>query len=75
MRLYGGEAVRLDGEVAGRVRSCAHAFTVGRTVALAALPPGLEEGTRVTVEALGEPVEAQVAPDVLYDPQNLRVRA
>lgn len=74
-RLYGGEAVRLGGEVAGRVRTCAHAFTVGRTVALATLPPGLEEGARVTVEVLGEPVEAQVAPDVLYDPQNLRVRA
>ena len=74
-RLYGGEAVRLGGEVAGRVRTCAHAFTVGRTVALATLPPELEEGARVTVEVLGEPVEAQVAPDVLYDPQNLRVRA
>jgi 4-methylaminobutanoate oxidase (formaldehyde-forming) len=74
LRLYGGEAVRVDGEVAGRVRSCAYAFTVARNVALATLPPQLDEGARVTVEILGEPIAAEVAPDVLYDPDNLRVR-
>ncbi|MEA2394816.1 MAG: hypothetical protein QOJ82_2707 [Solirubrobacteraceae bacterium] len=75
LRLYGGEAVRVDGEVVGRVRSCAYAFTVGRNVALATVPPGLGEGDRVSVEVLGEPVVAEIAPDVLYDPDNLRVRA
>ncbi len=63
--VYGGEAVRVDGAVVGRVRSAAYAFTVGRNVALATLPPGVEEGARVTVEVLGEPVSAVVAPDVL----------
>ncbi|MEA2275138.1 MAG: hypothetical protein QOC78_98 [Solirubrobacteraceae bacterium] len=75
LRLYGGEAVRVDGEVVGRVRSCAYAFTVGRNVALATVPPDLGEGDRVSVEVLGEPVVAEIAPDVLYDPDNLRVRA
>jgi 4-methylaminobutanoate oxidase (formaldehyde-forming) len=75
LRLYGGEAVRVDGEVVGRVRSCAYAFTVGRNVALATVPPELGVGDRVSVEVLGEPVAAEIAPDVLYDPESLRVRA
>jgi 4-methylaminobutanoate oxidase (formaldehyde-forming) len=73
LRLYGGEAVRRDGEVVGRVRSCAYAFTLGRNVALASVPATLGEGAAVEVEVLGEPVGAEVAADVLYDPQNLRL--
>jgi glycine cleavage system aminomethyltransferase T/glycine/D-amino acid oxidase-like deaminating enzyme len=75
LRLYGGEPVRRDGRVVGRVRSCAYGFTVRRNIALATVPPELEEGARVAVEVLGEPVGATVAPDVLYDPDHLRVRA
>lgn len=72
--LYGGEAVRIDGRVVGRVRTAAYGFTVGRNVVLATVPPDCEQGARVTVDVLGEPVEAEVAADVLYDPENLRVR-
>jgi glycine cleavage system aminomethyltransferase T/glycine/D-amino acid oxidase-like deaminating enzyme len=72
--LYGGEAVRVDGEIAGRVRSCAYAHTVGRTVALASVPPEIPAGAKVTVEVLGDPVAAEPAPTVLYDPENARVR-
>ena len=43
--LYGGEAVRLGGEAAGRVRSCAYGFTVRRNIAYAYLPPAATEGT------------------------------
>jgi 4-methylaminobutanoate oxidase (formaldehyde-forming) len=73
--LYGGEAVRVDGEVVGRVRSCAYGFTVRRNVALATLPPELGIGAPVTVEVLGDGVRAEVAPDVLYDPEGTRVRS
>lgn len=72
--LYGGEAVRRGGAIVGRVRSCAYAHTLGRNVALASLEPELEIGARVEVEVLGEPVAAEVAPTVLYDPANARVR-
>jgi 4-methylaminobutanoate oxidase (formaldehyde-forming) len=75
LRLYGGEAVRLDGEVVGRVRSCAYAFTLGRNVALATVPATLEQGAALSVEVLGDPVGAELAADVLYDPQNLRLTA
>jgi 4-methylaminobutanoate oxidase (formaldehyde-forming) len=72
--LYGGEAVRLGGETAGRVRSCAYGFTVRRNIAYAYLPPAVTEGTELEVEVLGEPVAARVAADVLYDPSHARVR-
>jgi 4-methylaminobutanoate oxidase (formaldehyde-forming) len=75
LQVYGGEAVRVDGEIAGRVRSAAYGFTAGAQVALASLPPGLEEGAGVVVEVLGEPVGARVAPDVLHDPEGARLRA
>ena len=35
----------------------------------------LPEGAKVQVDVLGELVPATVAPDVLYDPGNERVRA
>jgi glycine cleavage system aminomethyltransferase T len=72
--LHGGEAVRVDGRTAGRVRSCAYGFTVRRNIAYAYLPAGVAEGSPVEVEVLGAPVAAEVAADVLYDPEHLRVR-
>ena len=59
----------------GRARSAAYGFTVRRNVALAKVPSELEEGAEVLVDVLGELVPAVVAPDVLYDPANQRVRA
>jgi 4-methylaminobutanoate oxidase (formaldehyde-forming) len=72
--IYGGEAVMHQGGVIGRVRSAAYGYTVGRTIANAYLPAGLAEGTPLAIEALGRAVPAQIAADVLYDPENARVR-
>ncbi len=72
--LYGGEAVRLDGRTVGRVRSCAYGHTVRRNIAYAYLPAATAAGAELEVEVLGEPVAAQVAADVLYDPGHERVR-
>ncbi len=74
LTLYGGEAVHADGAVIGRVRSAAYGFTVGRNVALAKVPSGLAEGVEVSVDVLGELVPAVVVRDVLYDPENARLR-
>ncbi len=65
--VYGGEAVRIDGTVAGRVRTSAYGFSVKRMVALATVPPEVEVGAAVTVDVLGEPVGARLAPDALLD--------
>ena len=76
LNLFGGEAVHAGGSVAGRVRSCAFGHTVGRNVAYAYLPAEIGPGTTgVQVEVLGQLVDAEVAEDVLYDPDHLRVRA
>lgn len=74
-RLYGGEAVLAADEVVGRVRTAAYGYTVGRHIALATLPPDLDPEARLSVEVLGDPVAAELAPDVLHDPENRRIRA
>ena len=66
--IYGGEAVRRDGEIVGRVRSCAYGFTVRRNVALASVPAALPTGDRVTVDVFADAAEAEVSPDSLVRP-------
>jgi len=76
LNLYGGEAVHAGGEVVGRVRSCAFGHTVKRNVAYAYLPAEIGPGAAgIEIEVLGQLVRAEVAEDVLYDPDHLRVRA
>jgi glycine cleavage system T protein len=73
--VYGGEAVLAGGDVVGRLRSCAYGYTVRRNVALAYLPSDLGIGDRVDVEVFGDSVPAEVADDVLVDPEGKRVRS
>jgi glycine cleavage system aminomethyltransferase T/glycine/D-amino acid oxidase-like deaminating enzyme len=72
--VYGGEAIHAEGAVVGRVRSAGYGFTVGRNVALGYVPAELEEGIKVGIEVFGEVLPAEIARDVLYDPENARVR-
>jgi glycine cleavage system aminomethyltransferase T len=75
--IYGGEAVWKDGQVLGRLRSGGYGYTVGRNIGLVYLPVDLAQavGTPLEIEVFGERVPAEVAPDVLYDPQGARIRA
>lgn len=75
LTVYGGEAVRAGDEVVGRLRSCAYGFTVGRNLAFAYLPPALGPGDRLEVEVFGDLVPAEVAEDVLVDPEGKRMRS
>jgi glycine cleavage system T protein len=77
LTVYGGEAVWKDGRVLGRFRSGGYGHTVGRNVGLVYLPADLARavGTPLEVEVFGERVSAEVAPDVLYDPEGARIRA
>jgi glycine cleavage system aminomethyltransferase T/glycine/D-amino acid oxidase-like deaminating enzyme len=72
--IYGGEAVRRDGGVVGRLRSCGYGHTVRRNVALATLPAELEQGAELTVDVFGDAVPARIERDVLYDPAGERIR-
>ena len=65
----------VDGKTAGRVRSVAYGYTVGRTIGFAYLPAEPGDDARIEVEVLGRPVAAELAADVLVDPAHARVRA
>ena len=75
MPVYGGEAVRANGEVVGRLRSAGYGFTIARTIGLAYLRAEIETGAKLEVEVLGELVGAVVAEDALVDPANERILA
>ena len=72
--IYGGEAVRVDGRVVGRLRSAAYGFTVGRTVGTAYLARGVPEGTSVEIDVFGDRLPGVVAADVLHDPGGARMQ-
>ncbi|HJS25557.1 MAG TPA: glycine cleavage T C-terminal barrel domain-containing protein, partial [Actinomycetota bacterium] len=79
---YGGEAVHVrrrlgspGTEVVGRLRSAAFGYSVDRMIGTAYVPPTMARGDRVEVEVFGELVPAEVAEDVLVDPEGKRVRS
>jgi glycine cleavage system aminomethyltransferase T/glycine/D-amino acid oxidase-like deaminating enzyme len=72
--VYGGEAVRHEGSVVGRIRSCGYGYTVRRNVALATVPAELELGTELTVDVFGDAAPARIERDALYDPDGERIR-
>jgi 4-methylaminobutanoate oxidase (formaldehyde-forming) len=72
--LYGGEAVRVDGEVIGRLRSVAYGPMVSRSIGYVYRGAYPSEGARLTVDVFDEQVPATIAPDVLWDPDGERMR-
>ena len=72
--VYGGEAVRTNGEVIGRLRSVAYGPTVAATIGYAYCPATLADGTELEVDVFDERVPATIAPDVLVDPGGARIR-
>ena len=73
--IYGGEAVYADGKLIDRLRSGGYGYTVQKSIGYVYLPLELAQvGTPLEIEVFGERVRAEVAPDVLYDPQGERLR-
>jgi 4-methylaminobutanoate oxidase (formaldehyde-forming) len=72
--VYGGEAVRVDGEVVGRLRSAAFGYTVGRTIGTTYLPAEVPEGAVVEIDVFADRLAATVAADVLVDPSGDRMK-
>jgi len=71
---HGNEPVRADGTPIGYVAAGGYGHVVEQSIALAYLPvEHAEPGTRLTVDILGEPRPAVVAPQPIYDPENLRL--
>jgi 4-methylaminobutanoate oxidase (formaldehyde-forming) len=72
----GNEPVFADGKVVARVTSGGVGFAVRKSIAFAYLPTDLASvGTLLTVEVFGARVDAEVAPDPLYDPTGIRIRS
>ena len=72
--IYGGEAVRLDGDVVSRLRSVAYGPTIERTIGYAYLPASTPEGTALEIDVFDRRVGAVVGPDVTVDPAGDRMR-
>ncbi|HEY0831917.1 MAG TPA: FAD-dependent oxidoreductase [Candidatus Dormibacteraeota bacterium] len=72
MTIYGGEAVRSEGRVVGRVRSCAYGFTVKKNLAYSYLPVEIKPGGSVEVEVFGQLVPATVMADSVLSRQDAR---
>jgi len=73
--VYGGEAVRIEGEVVGRLRSAAFGYTVGRIVGTVYLPSSVVEGAAIEVDVFDGREAGVVAADVLHDPAGARMRS
>jgi len=73
--IYGGEAVRVGGDVVGRLRSAAFGYTVGRTIGTVYLDAAIPEAAPITVDVFEERVGGEVAADVLYDSSGARLRS
>lgn len=72
--VYGGEAVRADGDVIGRLRSVAYGPRVARTIGYVYRAPDFVEGASLTVDVFDRHVPASLAPDALWDPAGDRMR-
>ena len=72
----GNEPIYLNGEMVGRCTSGAYGWRLGRSLALAMVPPDLTgNDTAFEVEILGERYPAAIVPESPYDPENERLRA
>ena len=67
--VYGGEAVRVDGEVVGRLRSVAFGPAVGATIGYVYLDRGVTIGTDLELDVFDGRVPATVVDDVSVDPR------
>jgi 4-methylaminobutanoate oxidase (formaldehyde-forming) len=72
--VYGGEAVRADGEVIGRLRSVAYGPSVARTIGYVYLPTTFRADASLEVDVFDGRARAVIAPDVLVDPAGDRMR-
>ena len=71
--VYGGEAVRSNGDVVGRLRSVAFGPTVGATIGYVYLDRAVTLGTTLEIDVFDDRVPAVVVDDVSVDPRGTRM--
>ena len=71
----GSEPVFKDGKIVGRTTSGGYGWRVGKSLALAMVPPDLAKpGVALEIEVLGERRHALVIEESPFDPANARLR-
>jgi dimethylglycine dehydrogenase len=71
----GSEAIYKDGEIIGRATSGNYGWRVGKSLAVAMVPPKFaDEGTKMEIKILGEHYPATVIGESPFDPTNERLR-
>jgi 4-methylaminobutanoate oxidase (formaldehyde-forming) len=73
--VYGGEAVRVNGEVVGGLRSAAYGPTIGRMIGSVYLDRAVDPGAMVEVDVFDQRLAADLVADVLVDPRGERMRS
>jgi len=72
----GGNPIYHKGEMVGRATSGNYGFRIGKSLAMAMVPPSLDaEGTRFEIDILGKRFDAVIVPESPFDPANERLRA
>jgi 4-methylaminobutanoate oxidase (formaldehyde-forming) len=72
--VYGGEAVRADGEVVGRLRSAAFGPAIGATIGYVYLDRATPVGEALELDVFDRRVAATVVEDVSVDPHGTRMK-
>ena len=71
----GSEPIYHKGEIVGRATSGNYGWRVGKSLALAMIPPALSEiGTELEIEILGQRYRTSVIEESPFDPENQRLR-
>lgn len=72
----GGNPIYHNGEMVGRATSGNYGFRIGKSLAMAMVPPQLDaEGTRFEIDILGKRYEAEIIAESPFDPENNRLKA
>ncbi|WP_137388639.1 GcvT family protein [Rhodoligotrophos defluvii] len=72
----GSEPIYRDGKLVGRATSGGYGWRLGKSLAMAMVPPDMAEvGNTFDIEILGKRHGATVIPDSPFDPDNERLRA
>jgi dimethylglycine dehydrogenase len=71
-----GAIVRAGGEAVGLVTSGGHGHRTGRSIAFAYVRPDhAKPGCRLSIDIFGEARPGMVVPEIIFDPENRRLRA
>jgi glycine cleavage system aminomethyltransferase T/glycine/D-amino acid oxidase-like deaminating enzyme len=70
----GGEPVRVDGQVVGRITTGGFGYTVEKPIAFAYLPASVGLDTAVSVDLFGDWIPGSVVRDPVLDPTGSRIR-